>query len=453
VSHPAALEAEWDALTAQSVKDGPPDDIWRVNRAAQPSDPAQGWKLHVSATILSAPKLLARAAPVLQASGVRFKVPSSLLVLKRLNCGLFYGYTQIGKALTIYPRSSGEATELATALHQASRGVPGPAVPFERRCFQGSTVFRRYGSYEALLTEGAEPRPAIRRPDGSLEEDRRDANPEWAPEDPFPPLAAPPPRRLAHSYRAYEAISQRGKGGVYRAIDVRSGVRQCIVKEGRHHGEVDWDGTDGRGRTEHEGDVLRRLGAGGVPVPEVLATFREHGNAYLVLESIRGLTLEAIAIRRTRKLPIADALEFGRQCAVVLSRIHELGWVWRDCKPTNLLVENGRLRPLDFEGAVAFGSEPHLPWGSAGFIPQEWRIADAGRHLVLPSHDLYALGAVLHSIVTGRSPGPLGPLRPVGTYRRGVPRMARGLIASLLDEDPTRRPGANDAAAVLARVA
>jgi serine/threonine protein kinase len=129
----------------------------------------------------------------------------------------------------------------------------------------------------------------------------------------------------------------------------------------------------------------------------------------------------------------------------------DLGWVWRDCKPTNLLVDGGTLRPLDFEGAVAVGSDPQLPWGSAGFIPPEWRDADQGRHSVLPSQDLYALGALIHSILAANPPPVTDAPRPIGVHRRGVPREVRALVAALLDEVPTRRPNATDAMRILAR--
>jgi tRNA A-37 threonylcarbamoyl transferase component Bud32 len=449
----SVLEARWQAVLAQWADGDPVNEVWRLSRPAHPNDPTQGWKLHVSATILSASALLERAGPILRASGARYKVPLSLLSLKRLNCGLFYGYSQIGKALTIYPRSSGEACEIAFAVHEATVGLPGPEVPFEHRCFARGGVYRRYGSFESLFTEGAEPRPAIRGPGGVLEEDRRDQNPAWAPPDPFAPLKERRRGKLATAFRAYSALSQRGKGGVYRAIDVRTGVRPCIVKEGRRYGEVDWDGTDGRHRVEHEADVLRELTAAEIPAPTVLALFRERADAYLVLEAIDGRTLHEVALQADTKLSMMDALGFARQCAELLARIHDLGWVWRDCKPTNLLIDSGTLRPLDFEGAIAMGSDPQLPWGSAGFVPPEWRDADEGRHPVLPSQDLYALGALIHSILAGSPPPATAAPRPIGVYRRGVPRKVRSLVAALLDEDPTRRPSAHDAMRILARAA
>ena len=48
-------------------------------------DPAQGWKLHVSATILSAVEVFVRAEPILRKNDALFKVPCRLELLKALN--------------------------------------------------------------------------------------------------------------------------------------------------------------------------------------------------------------------------------------------------------------------------------------------------------------------------------------------------------------------------------
>ena len=108
------------------------DGNWSYSRAARGDDPTQGWKLHLSATILSASEVFARAEPIVRRNDVLFKVPCRLELLRSLNSGLA-DFSQIGKFLTIYPRSTGEALELARELHRATRGLPGPRIPFDAR--------------------------------------------------------------------------------------------------------------------------------------------------------------------------------------------------------------------------------------------------------------------------------------------------------------------------------
>ncbi len=104
-----------------------------MNRGSWPDPldsvlPAQGWKLHVSATLSSALDVLTQALPVLVAENVPFKVAKSLETLSNLNYGAA-GSSQIGKFITVYPRDDEQAVDIAMKLDQATAGLTGPAVP------------------------------------------------------------------------------------------------------------------------------------------------------------------------------------------------------------------------------------------------------------------------------------------------------------------------------------
>src|SRR5687767_439340 len=96
------------------------DGDWSYSRRPREDDPAQGWKLHLSATILSAAEVFARAEPILRENDELFKAPSRLQLLRSLNSGLA-DFSQIGKFLTVYPRSTSDAVKLARKLHRATR--------------------------------------------------------------------------------------------------------------------------------------------------------------------------------------------------------------------------------------------------------------------------------------------------------------------------------------------
>jgi hypothetical protein len=149
--------------------------IWRYNRGSAPGDLEQGWKLHVSATVPTANGILKRVAPLLCTHGTRFKAPSSLPELQRLDCGLFYGYSQVGKFITVYLRSAEEAVSLAHHLHRLTRGTAAPSVPFDRQFQPGSCVYYRYGSFKYMEMENADGTrtPAMHNPAGRLVADVR----------------------------------------------------------------------------------------------------------------------------------------------------------------------------------------------------------------------------------------------------------------------------------------
>ena len=448
-----ALEAEWQALSARYLPILPHDSVWRISRGPAGDDAEQGWKLHLSATVLTAGRILKRVAPLLHAEGVLFKAPRSLEELRKLNCGLYYGFSQVGKFITVYPKTAQQAAALAGRLDRLTRRQAGPVVPYDQPYRRDSRVSYRYGSFSRMEIENPDGTrtPALRDPAGELIPDRREpgaAVPPWL-DDPFP--RAPRRRNAARRdslwrfFKVFEAMSQRGKGGVYRALDLSAEpARLCVVKEGRRNGETDWDGRDGYWRVRYEAGVLARLAAVGIRVPRVYAAFRAGRHYYLVTEFIEGESLQQLLFGRRGQLPLRLALDYAIKLADVVERIHAAGWVWRDCKPLNVMVcPDGRLRPLDFEGACRDDAPDEVPWGTTGYIPPELledRFPDERR-----PEDLYALGVTLHQLITGRTPD-AGPPPPVGRLRRRVPREIKAIIAALLDDTPESRPAARQAA-------
>lgn len=448
-----SLRGRWAELCRSYLPVRPEDSIWRFSRGLLPGDPEQGWKLHVPATVLTAGEVLGAVAPLLQRRGVLYKATATLEELEMLNSGIHYGYSQVGKFLTVYPRDEGEAVLLARALHRLTRGMEAPAVPFDLLYRGGGCVYYRYGAFRALGVEGGADADAhvIRDPEGRLVPDRRDRAepPPWVAD----PLALRRPRRpktpaaspLKTTYRAFRALAQRGRGGVYHAVDLSAAPpRLCVLKEGRRAGEMGLDGRDGFWRVRHEARVLASLVRAGVEVPRPYGSFEAEGHYYVAAEFVAGESLDALLGRRRRRLPVAEALRCGESLARLVARIHEAGWVWRDCKPGNVVVtEGGRLRPLDFEGACRVGSPDPLPWGTPAFAPPESGAESRGRSR-LPE-DLYALGAVVYFLLAGRTPDAADPV-PLGKMRRGVPEAALRVLGELLDREPSRRPRAAEAA-------
>ena len=447
------LRSDWSELCGRYLPIRSRDSIWRYSRGELPGDPDQGWKLHVAATVLTAGRVLEAVAPLLHGRRVLYKAPASLGELDKLNSGVVYGYSQVGKFLTVYPQTTEEAVRLARELRRLTRGMTSPTVPFDSKYGADGCVYYRYGAFKAMEIEEADGARtnAIRDPEGNLAPDTRDsaAKPEWI-ADPFPPSrrAVSPRRRptpLQTTYKVFRALTQRGRGGVYQAIDLSATTpRLCVVKQGRPHGEVSWDGRDGVWRVRHEGRVLSSLREAGIGVPCVYYSFTAEGSYYLVTEFIEGESLSRWLTKRRRRLTIAAALGRAAELARIMARVHAAGWVWRDCKPDNIIVtEGGEMRPLDFEGACRLGAPDPLPWGTSGYAPPE--VADPFRRQSRRPEDLYALGAVTYLLLAGRPPDEMNPA-PVKRMRRNVPAPVAHLVAELLHADPRRRPRARAAA-------
>lgn len=190
--------------------------------------------------------------------------------------------------------------------------------------------------------------------------------------------------------------------------------------------------------------VLALLRDAGINVPHVYSSFRTDKNYYIAVEFIEGEDLNSWLARKRRRISVASALKRAAELARIVSGIHAAGWVWRDCKPGNIVITKaGELRPLDFEGACPVDRPDRLPWGTTSYVSPE--ADDAFQGLSRVPEDLYALGVVIHLLLAGRTPD-ASPQLPLGQIRKTIPSVACEVVAELLDRDPRRRPAAASAA-------
>ena len=232
---------DWKYLCNQYLPIRPKSSVWWFSRKRTRNDLLQGWKLHVSATILSACKVFRLVAPYLARHKILFKAVKSPYELEKLNRGA-YGFSQVGKFITVYPPSTESAVAVASALAALTANEPAPIVPYDDPVCGSSCVYYRYGVFfdkRKVIFRGRRV-SAIERTDGKLVRDRREpgaAVPSWL-ADPFIAIKARNQRErltpLETRYGNYKALTQRGRGGVYRAFELSSKRRNpCVINEGR----------------------------------------------------------------------------------------------------------------------------------------------------------------------------------------------------------------------------
>lgn len=420
----------------------------------------QGWKLHVSATPLSAPVVLARCADVLVSHGTAFKFAASIDQVARLTSRLA-GRAAGGKFITAYPDTDeARLRDLADALDLATSGLPGPGILSDRRYRQGSLVHYRYGVFAGVPVMGNDgaSEAMLIAPDGRLVRDERKAwfcPPPWAPPDPFTEPAAqesapaPPspsqPVLLAGRYVVTEAIRHSFAGGVFRADDQRTG-RPVIVKQARPHTAVNLTGRDACDRRRHEADMLRLLAPTGT-VASLVELFEEQGDLFLVLEQVDGDTLRDW-VQEDPDLALAGQIASG--LADLMERFHRLGLVLRDFNPNNVMVTgDATLCLLDLELLTPAGVPVPREF-TPGYGAPELRASSPADQAA----DRYSLGATLFYLASGSDPflpadDPPGVRLHQDRLRDWLAMLAADnplarrlapLILELMDEDPARRP-------------
>ncbi|WP_169948942.1 class IV lanthionine synthetase LanL [Microbispora sp. H11081] len=443
-----------------------PGRFWCLLTPPEGRTPGQGWKLHLSATQLSAPVVLARAAEVLVRAGCAFKFARGLNELADLLSNTVDRGSG-GKFVTAYPSDDEQFRHLAAELDRATDGLPGPAILSDRRLRPGSLVHYRFGVFGAkpVLTNDGSFESRLTGPDGKTYKDQRLAwfsPPPWA-EPPLPapepvaasPAAAPGPVLIGERFVVAEAVRHSYRGGVYRGTDQRTGD-EVILKQARPHVMGQLSGTDARDTLRHEAEILDLLAPEGL-APRKVALLTQQENLFLVQELVPGLTLRAWAAERAGRtpgagLPPAEVLDKAGQLVETVAAVHERGLVLRDLNPNNLMVTpDGRLRLIDLELAVAAGSPVHKAFTPAYGAPEQTSAAKYGR---APSQraDLYSLGATIFYLTSAVDPLLVAD-RPatrrteertaefVRLLGAGTPALRRlsPLVLGLMRDDPEQR--------------
>ncbi|MEV7420272.1 class IV lanthionine synthetase LanL [Streptomyces sp. NPDC089919] len=443
------------ALSDWTLQDG---GTWCMVTPQQAELREQGWKLHVSATVASAPSVLAGAAAVLGASPCAFKFAVSPRVTAELTA-VRASRAQSGKFLTVYPADDEQLRELAERLHRATAGLAGPAIRSDRRYRPGSLVHYRYGGFarpRELDDEGFYT-GLLRAPDGSSVPDLRNpwfSPPSWA-EPPFPAPARTTrrpgdPVLLAGRYEVREAIRHANRGGVYRARDRHSDT-DVLLKEARPHIGASPDGTDARDLLRYEAAVLARLGPAGL-TPRPHEVFEAGGHLFLAEELIEGVSLHRWSADRAEEhgglMPVVELRRLARSLTALLARVHAAGYVLRDLKPTNVMITPaGRPVLIDPECALAADATAHAA-GTRGFtdpahLDDIRALAPDGTPRRIPAPgpaaDCFSLGATLLHAASGINPvlaPDSAPARPAGERIAAMVAAARPGCPALDDLAP-----------------
>jgi len=249
---------------------------------------------------------------------------------------------------------------------------------------------------------------------------------------------------LNHRYRIVEMVGQGGMGAVYKARDSKFG-RKVAVKEMSQHNLSVQETEEAAERFRQEANLLARLTHPNLP--SVYDYFEEGGRWYLVMDFIKGETLEEYITRTTNNiLPTLEVIDIGIQLTRVLGYLHTRPTpvIFRDLKPLNIMITSDKhVYLIDFGVARLFKrgkAKDTLAFGSVGYAAPE----QFGKAQTTPRTDIYGLGVILHQILTGSDPqdnDPLFHFQPLDFYNSALPKELSELVTYMLNTDSRMRPG------------
>ena len=262
-------------------------------------------------------------------------------------------------------------------------------------------------------------------------------------------LALPLGTRIRYfgDYELLEEIARGGMGVVYKARQVKLNrvVALKMILAGQLAGEDDVK------RFHTEAEAAANLDHPGiVPIFEV----GEHeGQHYFSMGFVEGESLAAKVAKGP--LPPREAAELVEQVARAVQFAHAKGVIHRDLKPANVLLDAaGHPRVTDFGLAKRVSGDSGLTasgqvLGTPSYMPPE-QAAGKLDQIGIPS-DVYSLGAILYTLLTGRPPfqaaTPVDTLlqvldqEPVSlrSLNAGIPRDLETIALKCLEKDRHRR--------------
>ncbi|MFJ9817546.1 class III lanthionine synthetase LanKC [Streptomyces sp. NPDC101151] len=360
--------------------------------------PAQGWKIHSSATAANAERIAGIVWDYCVPRRIPFKfVPSAHLL--HLRNAKYAGRDTSGKFVTVYPADEEQLHQVLRELGTRLEGCAGPYILTDLRWHDGP-LYVRYGAFARryVVDERGSLVLAVTDGAGRLVPDGRAPSfqvPEWVtlPEFLRPHLEARNTTTVGElPYRIEKALHFSNGGGVYVGTDSRDG-RRVVLKEGRPHAGLAADGADAVARLEREKAALERVAGTGV-VPEVRDWFTLGEHRFLVMDFLEGRPLNSFFAERHPLLTsdpdpakvaayTAWALRIHRKVERAVETVHASGLVFNDLHVFNVMVapDGETVYLIDFEAAAPAEENGRQIVAHPGFFaPPDRRGKDVDRY-------------------------------------------------------------------------
>jgi serine/threonine-protein kinase len=251
---------------------------------------------------------------------------------------------------------------------------------------------------------------------------------------------------LCDRYEILGIIKAGAMGCVYKARDRRLDSTVAVKKMFSTH-TTDEEREYAEKRFREEAQLLSSLHHGGLPGVIDYFTARdltsEKQAHYLVMTFIEGKDLETFMTEwGPEPLPLDQALASIHTIAEILQYLHSQDppVIYRDLKPSNIMVSSDRVFLVDFGIARVFvPQQKRTAIGTPGYAaPEQYK------GMSEPRSDIYSLGVLMHYLLTGSDPeDPSRPpflFEPARKLNPAVPEWLDGMITAMLDPVIEHRP-------------
>jgi serine/threonine-protein kinase len=212
---------------------------------------------------------------------------------------------------------------------------------------------------------------------------------------------------LNSRYVILQKIAQGGMSAIYRAIDKQTPGAIWAIKEMSETAIAPGERAETVEAFRREAIMLQALDHPNLV--KVIDVFQDRSQRrwYMVMEFIEGKTLLQVMQEAPGNLVERRVINWAAQICDVLCFLHTQNppIIYRDMKPGNVMeqTKDGVCKVIDF-GIARFWkpgrTKDTLILGTPGYAPPE----QYGKGQTTPASDVYALGATMHHLLTGRDP-------------------------------------------------
>jgi hypothetical protein len=226
------------------------------------------------------------------------------------------------------------------------------------------------------------------------------------------------PSVTAQRYRKVSVLGEGGMGRVWLGWD--TGLERSVaIKE-------PLAGPQEAARLNREARLCARLDHAGVVA--IYDVFNEDDRPHFVMALVRGQTL-AMRMEKVRPEERRTLVRHVMEVCEAVGHAHRKGIVHRDLTPRNIVIdEDGVARVIDWGLAVTAGEERPGRAGTRGFVAPEQQRGE----LATPRADVWSLGSLLHTALSGR---PLGEAE----LAANIDPELRAIVDCATAADPDRR--------------
>lgn len=245
-------------------------------------------------------------------------------------------------------------------------------------------------------------------------------------------------------YQFENVLGRGGMGTVFRGVHETTGQVHAVKVLAPQYA----DDEHFRGRFESEIKAMMTLDHPNIV--RLLSYGQDDGNLFFAMELVKGKSLYDMQ-RSGHKFTWSECLQIAMDTCRGLKHAHDRGIIHRDLKPGNLLMtEEGVVKITDFGIAKTYAASHHTGTnilGTMDFMAPE----QAKGETVTARSDIYSLGAVLFTLMSGKPPFSSNsmeeafrnltrvPVPKISTKVANVPPEVESLLAAMMEKKAEKR--------------